>query len=565
MKKFIPAIIAIALILIVVAGSFGMKLKEKYSYSNEQQNLAEYYNLLSAADSRSVAVVLQNEMIPNWVKLIDDRCYMELTDVQALLNTRFYHDENEGLLIYTTPTQKIIHVIGSNSYSVDGNEQSVDYAITVQEGQSLYLALDYVKLYTNFSYELFREPNRIQLRTEWGSADFADISKDTNVRLKGGIKSPILRAMEEGETVTVLEEMETWTKIKTDDAMIGYVENKFLENYVTEDEIPVTDYEVPEYTSIQRDYKINLGWHAIYSEAGNDTFESAVDGTGTMNVISPTWFFLDGNEGDIQAIPSKTYVEKAHARNMEVWALLENISLECNTHEVLSYTSKREKLINTLMGYLLEYDIDGINVDFESLSGETGEHFTQFLRELSIACRLNKIVLSVDNYVPRESNTFYNRKEQGVVADYVIIMGYDEHWGGGGIAGSVASIGYVQEGIEKTLKDVPAEKIINALPFYTRVWKTKGGEVTSEALGMEAAAEFISKYDVPTVWDEETCQNYGEIQMGDTFYQVWLEDERSIETKLTVMKNLNVGGVAAWQLGLEDKDIWDVIDLFVKG
>ena len=564
MKKFIPAIIAIALILIVVAGSFAMKLKDKYSYSDEQQNLEEYYDLLAAADSRSVAVVLQNERIPNWVKLIDDRCYMELRDVQALLNTRFYYDENEGLLIYTTPTQKIIHVIGTNVYSVDGAEQSVDYAITVQEGQSLYLALDYVKQYTNFSYELFTQPNRMQLRTEWGSRDSAVVSKDTHVRVKGGIKSPILRALEEGETVTVLETMETWTKIKTNDVMIGYVENKFLKNHVTEEEIPVTDYAEPEYTSIHRDYKINLGWHAIYSEAGNDTFESVVDGTGTMNVISPTWFFLDGNEGDIQAMPSKAYVEKAHSRNMEVWALLENISLECNTHEVLSYTSKREKLINTLMSYLLEYDIDGINVDFESLSGETGEHFTQFLRELSIACRLNGIVLSVDNYVPRESNTFYNRKEQGVVADYVIIMGYDEHWGGGGVAGSVASIGYVQEGIEKTLKDVPAEKIINALPFYTRVWKTKGGEVTSEALGMEAAAEFISKYDVPTVWDEETCQNYGEIQMGDTFYQVWLEDERSIETKLTVMKNLNVGGVAAWQLGLEDKDIWDIIDAFVK-
>lgn len=565
MKKFIPAIIAIALIFIVVAGSFGMKLKEKYSYSDEKQNLEEYYDLLAAADSRSVAVVLQNERIPNWAKLIDGRCYMELRDVQALLNERFYHDENEGLLIYTTPTQKIVHAIGSNAYSVDGSEQGVDYAITVQEGESLYLALDYVKLYTNFSYELFSEPNRIQLRTEWGSRDSATISKDTHVRVKGGIKSPILRAVEKGEVVTVLEQMETWSKVKTNDVMIGYVENKFLENHVTEDEIPVTDYAEPEYTSIHRDYKINLGWHAIYTESGNDTFESVVNGTGTMNVISPTWFFLDGNEGDIQAIPSKAYVEKAHARNMEVWALLENISLECNTHEVLSYTSKREKLINTLMSYLLEYDIDGINVDFESLSGETGEHFTQFLRELSIACRLNGIVLSVDNYVPRESNTFYNRKEQGVVADYVIIMGYDEHWGSGGVAGSVASIGYVQEGIEKTLKDVPAEKIINALPFYTRVWKTKGGEVTSEALGMEAAADFISNYNVPTVWDEETCQNYGEIQMGDTFYQVWLEDERSIETKLTVMKNLNVGGVAAWQLGLEDKDIWDVIDLFVKG
>ena len=177
---------------------------------------------------------------------------------------------------------------------------------------------------------------------------------------------------------------------------------------------------------------------------------------------------------------------------------------------------------------------------------------------------MNEIVLSVDNYVPRESNSFYNRKEQGVVADYVIIMGYDEHWGGGGVAGSVASIGYVRDGIEKTLQEVPAQKVINALPFYTRVWKSKDGEVTSEALGMEAAAEFIRKYDVPTVWDEETCQNYGEIEMSGTLYQVWLEDAQSIETKLTVMKNLGLGGVAAWQLGLEDKAIWDVIDAFVK-
>ncbi len=564
MKKFIPAIVAIALILIVVAGSFGMKLMEKYSYSDEQQNLEEYYDLLAAADSRSVAVVLQNERIPNWVKLIDGRCYMELRDVQDLLNERFYFDSNEGLLIYTTPTQKIINVVGSNSYSVDGTEQAVDYTIAIQEGEALYLALDYVKLYTNFSYELFTEPNRMQLRTEWGSRESAEIAKDTHVRVKGGVKSPILRAMQEGETVTVLEQMETWSKVKTDDAMIGYVENKFLENHVTEEEIPVMDYEEPEYTSIQRDYKINLGWHAIYSEGGNDTFDSVVDGTGTMNVISPTWFFLDGNEGNIQAIPSHSYVEKAHSRNMEVWALLEDITLESDTMEVLSYTSRRENLIQNLMYYVLEYDIDGINIDLEGITPQSGEHFTQFLRELSIQCRLNGIVLSVDNYVPRESNTFYNRKEQGVVADYVIIMGYDEHWGGGGVAGSVASIGYVQEGIEKTIKEVPAEKVINALPFYTRVWKTKGGEVTSEALGMEAAAEFISKYDVPVVWDEATCQNYGEIQMGETFYQVWLEDERSIETKLTVMKNLNLGGVAAWQLGLEDKAIWDVIDAFVK-
>ena len=563
MKKIIPAIVAIALILVVLGVSFGAKVIERFSYSKEEQDMVEYYGLTESADD-AVAIVLQNELIDAQAKLIDGQCYMELEAVQSLLNSRFYYDRNEGLLLYTRPTEKIRSVVGSAEYDVDGQAQSVGYTIAVPDGEALYIALDYVKQYTNFSYELFTEPNRIQLRTEWGSRESATINKDTNVRIKGGIKSPILRPIEEGENVVILEEMETWTKVKTTDAMMGYVENKYLADRMTEEEIPVTDYEEPVYTSIQRDYKINLGWHAIYAESGNDTFDSVVNGTGTMNVISPTWFFLDGNEGNIQAIPSHAYVEKAHSRNMEVWALLEDISLESDTYEVLSYTSRRENLINNLMSYILEYDIDGINVDLEGITYETGEHFTQFLRELSIVCRLNEVVLSVDNYVPRESNSFYNRKEQGIVADYVIIMGYDEHWGGGGVAGSVASIGYVRDGIEKTLEEVPAEKIINALPFYTRVWKTKDSEVTSEALGMEAAAEFISNYNVPTVWDEETCQNYGEIEMGGTLYQVWLEDAQSIETKLTVMKNLNVGGVAAWQLGLEDKAIWDVIDAFVK-
>lgn len=563
MKKIIPAIVAIALILLVLAGSFGMKLLDRFSYSNEKQNLEEYYGL-SEGDQGSVAIVLQNEKIDTQAKLIDGRCYMEIEDVQALLNERFYYDKNESLLIYTTPTQKIVSGVGTNAYSVDGSDNTTDYTISVAEGDSLYIALDYIKQYTNFSYELFTEPNRMQLRTQWGSRESASIKKTTNLRVKGGVKSPILREVAEAETVTILEEMETWTKVKTSDAMIGYVENKFLIERMTEEEIAVTDYEVPEYTSIHRDYKINLGWHAVYTESGNDTFDSVVNGTGTMNVISPTWFFLDGDEGDIKAIPSHSYVEKVHSRNMEVWALLEDITLESNTYEVLSYTSRRENLIRNLMNYVLEYNIDGINIDLEGINYESGEHFTQFLRELSIECRLNGIVLSVDNYVPRESNTFYNRKEQGIVADYVIIMGYDEHWGGGGVAGSVASIDYVRDGIEKTLEEVSAEKVINAIPFYTRVWKTNNGEVTSEALGMEKAEEFIAKYDVPTVWDEETCQNYGEIEMGSTLYQVWLEDAQSIETKLTVMKSYDLGGVAAWKLGLEDKSIWDVIDAFVK-
>lgn len=225
----------------------------------------------------------------------------------------------------------------------------------------------------------------------------------------------------------------------------------------------------------------------------------------------------------------------------------------------LCHIHLRERLINNLVSDTLAVGADGINLDFEQIAYEAGEHYVEFIRELSIACRANNLVLSVDNYVPRESTTHYNRREQGIVADYVIIMGYDEHWGGGGVAGSVASLPYVYDGIEQTLKEVPSYKVINAVPFYTRVWKNNGGDVTSDALGMDATQNFIKENNIETKWDEEACQYYGEKAMNGVLYQVWVEDNESIAAKLNVMDSHNLGGVAAWKLGFENKSVWDVI------
>ena len=561
MKKFIPAIVAIALIIIVLLGSFAVKFVQKYSYSKEQQDLKEYYHI---EDDSDVAIVLQNEIIDTKAKLLENTYYLDFDSVQTLLNDRFYVDSNENLLIYTTPTDIIKNEIGSSLFSISGQEEDSGYIISRYEGETLYVALDYVKKYTNFSYTPFSEPNRIQLRTEWGERTNARVKKDSAVRLKGGVKSPVLRNVKQGESLVILEEMENWTKVKTDDALIGYIENKHLEKQMTEQEIAVTDYVEPEYTSIHKDYKINMGWHQVMAQSANGDFDNVVNGTGTMNIISPTWFSLIDNEGNISSIASSDYVNKAHARNMEVWALIDNFNTDISTYEILSYTSKRAFLIQNIMSQLLNNNIDGINVDFEQLDGQTGEHFTEFIRELSIECRKNNIVLSIDNYVPRESTSHYNRKEQGVVADYVIIMGYDEHWSSGGVAGSVASIGFVEDGITATLEEVPADKIINGIPFYTRVWKTKGNEVTAESVGMETAEKFVKENHVETRWDEETCQNYGEIQLGDTLYQVWLEDEQSIETKLSIMSKYDLAGVAEWKLGFEKPSIWKVLDSYVK-
>lgn len=562
-KKVVPILIAIALIIIIGGLSFGGKIIEKYSYSKERADLNAYYHI---SDSEDAAIVLQNEIVEERARVIDGTWYLDLDTVHKYLNDRFYMDRNEDLLLYTLPEDIVKVVIGSSVKETEDGSEDLGYTIARYEGEKLYLAVDYVKQYTNFCYEVFTDPNRVQIDTQWEEMQVASIKKNTQVREKGGVKSPILTDVAKGDKVTVLEQMETWTKVKTADSVIGYVENKRLENTRSELPIPVTDYTEPEYTSLTRDYKINLGWHVVAGTAGNDTLQSVTANTKGLNVISPTWFKLSDNEGNFTSFASADYVEKAHGMGLEVWALAENIEYKdsIDMYQILSSTTTRRKLIDGLVTEVQQYGIDGINVDFEQISMDCGEHYIEFIRELSVSCRKNGIVLSVDNYVPTGYTDHYDRREQGIVADYVIIMGYDEHYAGSPEAGSVASINYVENGIADTVSQVPANKVINAIPFYTRIWETTGSSISSQAVGMEVAEEYVAAHNIDVEWNEETCQNYGEYTSGDTLYQVWLEDEESIRVKLNIMEKYGIGGVAAWRLGFEKPEIWDEIETYLN-
>ena len=567
MKKIIPVIVAVILIILIGAAGFGAKLLEKYSYSKERADLTEYFGI---AGENDVPIILQDEQIEEHAKIFDGICYFDMATVHKYFNDRFYEDKSENSLLYTTPDMVYANVIGTGTvtgYDADFVEsgESYDYTISRYEGEALYIAADFVKKYANFSYELFTEPNHMQIYTEWDRRQTASVTKDTQVRYQGGIKSDILTDVSAGDQVIILEEMETWTKVKTQDSVIGYVENKRLGEKTEEEPVPVTDYVEPEYPSNTRDYKINLGWHVIGSVGGNDTLEETVAKTKGLNVISPTWFTLTGNEGEFSSFATTSYVERAHEMGLEVWALVGNVdSVDVDLYTVLSKTSNRRRLILQLLAAVREYNLDGLNIDFENVSLDAGEPFIQFIRELSIPCRKYGIVLSVDNYVPMNHTDHYDRAEQGVVADYVIIMGYDEHYNGSDEAGSVASINFVESGIKNTVAEVPKEKVINALPFYTRIWETGADGISSQAVGMEMAQTYVSDHGIATRWDEVTCQNYGEFQDGDRLCQVWLEDAESITVKLNIMEKYEIAGVAAWRLGFETADIWDVIEEYMN-
>jgi spore germination protein YaaH len=148
--------------------------------------------------------------------------------------------------------------------------------------------------------------------------------------------------------------------------------------------------------------------------------------------------------------------------------------------------------------------------------------------------------------------------------DYVIIMGYDEHWSGSGDPGSVASLEYVKNGIAKAISYAPKEKVINALPFYSILWKVSGAEVTDEYLTIANTDSFLKRINAEPQWEEESCQYYLEWEGDEGIYKIWLEEERSISAKLGVMSAHEIGGAAVWRLGYGTEAVWDLLDKYVK-
>lgn len=563
MKKIVPVIVALVLIFIIGGVAVGGKLLDKYSYSKETMDLTEYYGVTGDR----LAIVLQDEIVPEQAVRRAGVCYFDLDTVHTYFNEGFYVDKQEQLLLYTTATDTYRVNIGSGSWQNSLETKDPGYTICFAEGENIYVAADYLKMFTNYSYEVFNDLC-MQVYTEWGTRELAEVVRDTQVRSLGGIKSPILRQIAKGETVEILKQMETWSEVKTSDSIIGYIENKRLSEITTGTETPVTDYVPDEYASLSMAGKVSLGWHSIGGVGGNDTLSAMVAESKGMNVIAPTWFSLNDNEGNFRSFGTSQYVQQAHNYGLKVWGVWDNFNYknetgsDINSYAVLSSTSKRQLLVQGMISTALSLGLDGINIDFEGLTEDIGTHYIQFLRELSVECRKNSLTLSIDNYVPFHFNEFYRLDIQGEIADYVIIMGYDEHWHGSKDPGSVASIDYVSNGISKTLEQVPAEKVVNALPFYTILWKTQGAEVTDEYITLNNVADFLQRVNITPEWDEETCQNYAEWQSGSTTYQIWVEDLESLKVKLNVMGAQNIAGVAVWRLGYGTPGAWELINAY---
>ena len=572
-KKSASPVFAIALMILVLGVAFGAKLfLDRYSYSTEKADLAAQFGVQGEDD---VPIVWGDELSDIHAKQIDGAYYMTLDDVKSQLNSRFYYgkqnaQDETGMILYCFPTDKLETVVGSREVSTEqGGTQTLDYAPAVNVDGTIYLALDFVRQYTNFGMTAFEDPTRLQIDTSWEEETTATINRKTQIRTSGGIKSPVMEQLEKGDQVTVLEQMDTWSKVKSADSVIGYVENRRLSDIKTQTPSPVTDYTEPEFTHLTFDGKVNMAFHNVWGSQGNVTLTSYMAQTKTVNIVAPTWYWVSDNDGNMEKAATQEYVSQAHSMGCQVWAVVDNINSaslqQLDNHTFLTTLDSRTNLIQQLIQEAQTYGFEGINVDFELIPEENGEDYIEFIRELSIACRNTGIILSVDTYPNFSFNSHYHLDEQGVFADYIVIMGYDEHYAGSQEAGSVASISYVTQGIQMALNEgIDKDRLINAIPFYSRIWETGDGQVSSKALGMQDIQNFIQTHGMTESWNAEAGQNYAETTEDGKKIQIWVEDAQSIQQKLDVMQSFGIKGVAEWRLQFETADVWDTISNYMN-
>ncbi|MFT8321247.1 MAG: glycosyl hydrolase family 18 protein [Bacillus sp. (in: firmicutes)] len=511
-------------------------------------------------------ILLNGKQIGNGI-VLNDTIYLPLSVWQQNIDDTIFYDNSSNSVIVTTKDKVVQFPSKSVSYFVNNKAVNLQFQPIKDNDGQVYIALEPLINFYHVQHTVLEEHNAVLLEKDGQKKVHAVVTAKKmdddyrRLRSEASLFSPYREELSSKEAVTIEKEEENYYFVRKKNGVAGYVKKDIINKGKTETVQAKVKENKPKLTKV--DGPIQLTWEAVYTKNPDTSSIKKMDG---VNVVSPTWFKLSGNKGDVSNLGSTAYVKWAHKHDYQVWGLFSNNFDPEKTHQVFKDYKTRQKVIRQLLVYSEMYDLDGINIDIENVKEEDGKYVTQFVREATPYLHEAGLTVSMDITFIAGGNysAFYEREHLSDIVDYLVVMAYDEHWASSPKAGSVASFPWVESNLENLLTQVPNDKLVLAVPLYTRLWEEKeNGEITSQALSMEKVEEWLEKKKVKPTYDEASGQNYGEYYDPKTksTYKIWLEDEMSLSKRASLVDKYDLAGVASWSRYFANDLAWPSLAL----
>ena len=517
-------------------------------------------NYIAFDKNKTINLVINNKNVTsnlkNQVLIENNTIYLTQSDIENFFDKHIYKEDETNEII-TTYGKKIAAIgFEKNSININGSDKEI-YAHAIEKDGQVYLPISEMKDVYDVEIRNIEKTKVVTMDSLDREQKKAIVTSNLSVKSSTNFLTRTVDRIKKGDSVIIISSDKGFTKIRTEKGKIGYIKSKKVANEITVRE------EMKEEKQIEG--KVNLVWD-YYSNVGSapDRSGTSIDG---VNVVAPAFFYLDddGNLKDNIGEKGENYINWAHDNGYKVWPMVSNAEAGLTlTSEIMNSYTKRQKLIEDIVDKCVEYKLDGINVDFENMKQEDKDLYSRFIIELTPRLKEMGLVTSVDVTAPDGGETWsmcFDRHVIGDVADYIIFMAYDEYGVSSTKPGTTAGYDWVKLSLNKFLQteEIESNKIILGIPFYTRVWTTDpSGKSTSKTVSMKKTESVIPD-GTQKQWDDDLKQNYVEYTDGNNKKQIWIEDIDSIKSKISLITENNLGGVASWQKDMELDEIWNVL------
>ena len=455
--------------------------------------------------------------------------YLPFAFIKENLDSTLAWDEKNGMAIVTTP-QDVYHLTPESGQGLHNLKPFQMKAPLIWRNKTVFFPAPFVADLYQVKIEENEKHKIIGIYDPSKPLQSGKASRNAKIRLKPSLISPWIEKVLAGEELEIVKEEKNWYWVRTGTGLLGYLpDSAVMISGVRYTESPAD-------ASFQAfnppGQPILLTWEYVSKKTADTGSIGKLDG---VHVLSPLWFYLR-EDGEVENNVDKKYVDWAQRQGRQVWAVFTNDCQIDLTHIFLGDADLRVKALRQLLEYAEKYGLDGINLNFEYMYMEDKEAYVQFIRELTPLMHEIGRTVAVNVIFHSDSERWsrcYDHRKLAELADYLIVMAYDQHTV---LAGSVAALPWVEQGVIRMLEDVPADKLLLGVPFYTRLWAENMGtngsvETSRTTLTMQQAENWIREHGLEIREDTSAGQHYVEQVQDSTTYRMWLEDFYSLEKR----------------------------------